>query len=93
MPTEDKYFETLSEKELWQRYCGFLDLSLTEFMDIQSRLLMNQIGLVANSPLGKKIMKNQKPTLVEEFRKLIPLTSYDDYAAEIGECDASQLAV
>ena len=50
-------------------------------MDIQKRLLMEQISLYANSELGKSIMNNRKPRSVEEFRKLVPLTTYDDYAA------------
>ena len=79
MLQEDKYFQTLSKEELWQRYCGFLDLSIDEFMEIQEHLLMEQIDLVADSPLGKKIMNNQKPKTVEEFRRVVPLTTYDDY--------------
>ena len=35
--------------EIWQRYCGFLDLSVKEFMDIQNSLLMEQIGLFSKS--------------------------------------------
>ncbi len=53
MLSEDKYFRDLTEAELWQRYCGFLDLSIDQFMEIQENLLMEQIGLVADSLLGK----------------------------------------
>ena len=67
-------------EKIWQRYCGFLDLSLNEFMDIQSELLMEEIDMVVDTPLGKKIMRNQKPATIEEFRKMVPLTTYDDYA-------------
>ena len=67
--------------KIWQEYCSFLDLSLDQYMEIQKRLLMEQISLYANSDLGKSIMKNHKPRSVEEFRKTVPLTTYDDYAS------------
>ena len=38
--------------EVWRKYCGFLDLSLEEFMEIQERLLMEQIDLLSKSELG-----------------------------------------
>ena len=31
--------------EFWQRYCGFLDLSIDEFMTIQQRLLTEQLQM------------------------------------------------
>jgi len=85
MLQEDKYFETLGETELWQRYCGFLDLSLNEFMEIQEHLLMDQIGLVTSSHLGRHIMKNGTPKNIEEFRRMVPLTTYDDYEPYLSE--------
>jgi len=85
MLSEDKYFQDLSEAKLWQRYCGFLDLSIDEFMDIQEELLLDEIERVADSPLGKKIMGNQKPKSVKEFRRIVPLTTYDDYEPYLSE--------
>lgn len=85
MLQEDKYFRSLSEEEIWERYCGFFDLSLDEFMQIQEDLLMEEIDLVADSILGKKIMGSIKPTSVEEFRRLIPLTTYEDYEPYLSE--------
>ena len=38
--------------EVWQEYCGFLDLSLPEYMQIQKRLVMEQVELMAACPLG-----------------------------------------
>jgi len=92
MLSEDKYFQTLTEDELWQRYCGFLDLSADEFVAIQKELLMDQIERVADSLLGKKIMGNQKPKSVEEFRQMVPLTTYDDYEPYLSECREDVLA-
>lgn len=66
---------------VWKKYCGFLDLSIDEFMQIQERLLMEQIELLSQCKLGEKIIgKNNKPSSVEEFRQLVPLTTYEDYA-------------
>jgi len=93
MLQEDKYFSSLSEEEIWQRYCGFLDLSLDEYMCIQQHLLEEQIALVADSALAKKIMGNEKPKSVEEFRRLVPLTKYDDYEPYLVERRDDVLAV
>ncbi len=69
-----------SKQELWDEYCGFLDLSPAEFMRIQRRLLMEQIELWSASPLGQSILKGKHPRTIEEFRAMVPLTTYDDYA-------------
>ena len=93
MLREDKYFRTLTEEELWQRYCGFLDLSIDDFMNIQNELLMNQIAQIADSPLGRKIMGSQKPNSMEEFRQNIPITTYQDYEPYLSERQEDALAV
>ena len=67
-------------EEAWQRCCGFIDLSLEDFMRIQWRLLSEQLGLLKECELGRYIMNGANPHNVEEFRKQIPLTTYDDYA-------------
>jgi len=85
MLTEDKYFQTLTQDQVWQRYCGFLKLSTGEFMDIQRELLMDEVERVADSMLGKKIMGSQKPTSVDEFRRMVPLTLYQDYEPYLTE--------
>jgi len=93
MLSEDKYFQDLTEAKLWQRYCGFLDLSIDEFMDIQEELLMDQIERVSDSLLGKKIMNNRKPKSVEEFRRIVPLTTYDDYEPYLSERQEDALTI
>ncbi|MFC2067032.1 GH3 auxin-responsive promoter family protein [Chloroflexota bacterium] len=93
MLSKDKYFQTLNEDELWIRYCGFLDLSIDEFMNIQHELLMDEIRLVSESLLGKKIMNNKKPQSVDEFRQLVPLTTHDDYEPYLGEKNEDALAI
>ena len=67
-------------EELWNRCCGFIDLSLEEFMNIQRRLLREQIGLLKKCELGRVLMRGTRPRTVEEFREQVPLTTYKDYA-------------
>jgi len=65
--------------EIWTKYCGFLDLSKEEFMDIQERLLLEQIELLGTSMMGRMLMGDILPKSIEEFREVVPLTTYDDY--------------
>lgn len=69
-----------SKEEIWNEYCGFLDISVEEFMYIQKRLLLEQIQLFGKCSLGRQIMRGRQPSTVEEFREMVPLTTYDDYA-------------
>jgi hypothetical protein len=73
------------KEELWQMCCGFIDLSLEQFMAIQKRLLLEQIKLLKNCELGRKVMRGAMPTSVEEFREQVPLTTYTDYCPELIE--------
>jgi len=67
-------------EELWQRCCGFIDLSREDFMKIQRRLLEEQLELLKRCELGRYIMNGADPFTMEEFRERVPLTTYDDYA-------------
>jgi len=71
------------KEELWQMCCGFLGLSLEQFMTIQKRLLLEQIELLRNSALGRRVMRGAMPETVEEFREQVPLTTYADYLPEL----------
>jgi hypothetical protein len=84
MPKAVELLRQGRNEELWQMCCGFLNLSLDEFMAIQKRLLMEQLELLRRCPLGEKIMRGRKPETVEEFRQL-PLTTYADYCPELIE--------
>ncbi len=66
--------------ELWQRCCGFIDLSLEDSMRIQRRLLLEQLELLKGCQLGRRIFRGSNPRSVDEFRELVPLTTYTDYA-------------
>lgn len=71
------------KEELWQMCCGFIDLSLEQFMTIQKRLLLEQIELLKSCELGRKLMRGAMPGTVEEFREQVPLTTYTDYLPEL----------
>ena len=49
-------------------------------MAIQKRLLAEQMELWCNSALGQSILKGKMPTTIDEFRTMVPLTTYEDYA-------------
>lgn len=73
-------FRDEDNEGIWNSYLGFLDLTTDEFMEIQERLLLEQIDLLSKCKLGKKIIGNQRIKTMEDFRKKVPLTTYDDYA-------------
>jgi len=73
------------KEELWQMCCGFLYLSLEQFMAIQKRLLLEEIELLKDSELGRRVMGGAMPETVEEFREQVPLTTYADYLPELVE--------
>ena len=82
-----KYFRyplVKSEKDItWMKYCGFLELTIEQFMTIQEGLLFQQLEQVAVSSLGEKLMGRKIPRSVDEFRHSVPLTTYQDYLPEL----------
>ena len=69
-----------SKAEIWEEYCGFLDMTMEEYMKMQKRLVAEEIKLWCGSALGKRILNGKCPGTREEFRAMVPLTTYDDYA-------------
>jgi phenylacetate-coenzyme A ligase PaaK-like adenylate-forming protein len=92
MVTQDEVFASGNSAHIWQKYCGFLDLSTEQFMRLQAGLLLEQIDQIAASPLARKLMPS-RPRTVEEFRRLTPLTTYADYAPDLSARNESALAV
>ena len=87
-----KYPMVRSEDDrIWRKYCGFLDLSLPQFMSIQESLLLQQLEKAARCPLWKKFIGDKTPTSVDEFRHLVPLTTYQDYLPELDTGDGRAL--
>ena len=80
MPNATELLRHGKTKELWQKYCGFIDLSIEQFMTIQRQLLLEQLELLNKCELGSKMMRGAKPSTIEEFRHQVPLTTYADYA-------------
>ncbi len=85
MPTAVELLRQGRNEELWQMCCGFLKLSLSEFMDIQRNLLTRQLQALGKCALGQKILRGSAPQTVEEFRQEVPLTTYQDYCPELLE--------
>jgi len=69
-----------SNADVWQEYCGFLNLSIQEYMQIQERLMHEQMELWGASGIGQIFLKGRKIETIDEFRKVVPLTTYEDYA-------------
>ena len=67
------------KKEIWQKYCGFIDFSVEEFLETQRHLLLEQLRLLQDCELGYRLLWGMKPSGVEEFRQRVPLTTYKDY--------------
>ena len=80
MTTFSELFRQSNHDELWQRCCGFIDLSLENFMKIQQRLLLEQLELLKKCEMGRYILNGASPGSIEEFREQVPLTTYVDYA-------------
>ncbi len=78
-----KFVDKLKKRQyeaLWDEYCGFLDLTIDEYMQIQFRLMEEQLALWSKSGLGQKILNGKTPRSVKEFREMVPLTTFSDYA-------------
>ena len=75
-----KLLEEGRRDELWMKHCGYFTLPPDDFMDVQNRLLLEQINLLGKSKIGKQLLGDKIPSSIEEFRQNVPLTRYDDYA-------------
>jgi len=81
------------KEQIWEKYCGFLDLSLSDYMKIQERLLLEQINTLSGSNLGDHFLGKRPPASMEEFRKKVPLTKYDAYVDFLMDCNEKDLPV
>ena len=79
MRFEDK-LKKYSHEQLWQEYCGFLDMSLSDYMYTQRRLMEEQLALWSGSGLGRQLLKGERPKTIDDLRRMLPLTTYADYA-------------
>lgn len=74
-----------NKREYWQKYCGFIDFSVEEFVETQGHLLLEQLRLLKDCELGHKLLWGMKPSSVEDFRQKVPLTTYKDYVPYLTE--------
>lgn len=81
------------KEELWTKHCGYINLSIQEFMEIQTRLLKEQLMLMGVSKIGKVFMGDAIPQTVEEFKQVVPFTTYEDYAELLDGRDETILPV
>ena len=79
MRLDDK-MKKIGHEQLWQEYCGFVDMSLAEYMYTQRRLMEEQLSMWCSSGLGRQMLRGAQPRSIEELRTMLPLTSYADYA-------------
>jgi hypothetical protein len=87
------FIEEGRKDELWYKHCGYLGLSRSEFMDIQKRLMLEQIKLLGSSKIGRAFMGERIPSSIEEFRRVTPLTIYSDYLEFLGNKKEDDLPV
>ncbi len=73
------------KRDVWMKYCGFIDLSIDEFIKVQERLLTEQLGLLSNSGMAKIMFNQPIPDNLNDFRKYIPLTTYENYVSFLGQ--------
>lgn len=79
----DLKLKQMNMEEIWDDYCGFLDLSMEDFMMIQNRLMEEQLELWSSCELGKTMLStktNHEIKTLDDFRRYFPLTTYEDYA-------------
>jgi hypothetical protein len=76
---------------VWMKYCGFLDLDMEQFMSIQESLLLQQLSHLTGCALGRRLLGKRSPVSVEEFRRVVPLTTYKDYLPELDPGDERTL--
>ena len=72
----DEKLKKYSREQLWQEYCGYLDMTLAEYMYTQRRLMEEQIRLWSACPLGRQLLAGKHPETLEDFLAQLPLTSY-----------------
>ena len=92
MASREVALEGVGERLSWRKHCGFLELSVAEFTAIQEALLNEQIELVSASPIGRRFLPSRRVSSSREFRRRVPLTSYQDYEPFLGGKDESVLA-
>jgi len=74
--------------EIWSAFCSWIDLTLNEFMEIQEKLLFEQLEFYNTIKLKSTFIKGEIKS-IKDFREMVPLTTYKDYEPYIGQQDES----
>lgn len=93
MTDSSKLLREGRKEELWNKHCGYISLSIEEFMEIQTRLLKEQLNLMGASKIGREFLGDSIPQTVEEFKQKVPFTTYEDYAHLLEDRDETILPV
>jgi len=78
-------YQERGARALWERSLGFLDMDVEQTMELQHRLLNEQLALLNESVLGRLLFGEARPANYAQLREAIGLTSYEDYASTLGE--------
>jgi len=62
--------------KVWSKYCGYLDLSMDEFMQILERLLYEQKEIWKDSEIGENFLGKKMPKTVQEFGRNVLYVEY-----------------
>lgn len=79
MHTDQPTLTAIPDQVAWQKYCGFLDLSLPAFMQVQRRKLTDALPELLRSEIGHRLIGSDAPVTPERFRREVPLSSFEDY--------------
>ena len=93
MDLTSKFLRDGRTQDIWSKHCGFINLSIDKFMEIQEILLTEQIELLYESKIGKEILNGNKPSNIDEFRNQVPFTTYEDYAHYLDEKNEDVLPI
>ncbi|MEE8517866.1 MAG: GH3 auxin-responsive promoter family protein [Dehalococcoidia bacterium] len=91
MYRDSTFLAGMSAEVAWDRYCGFLDLSVQGFLGVQRQRLLDALPKLAQSELVNRLAGEPVPSTVEQFRATVPLTTYDDYLPVLDQHSAEAL--
>ena len=74
----DPLFARGDARNIWLKYCGFLDLTVSEFRGLQEEMMRSQLEALHQSQMGRRLL-GERPLTVDEFRRKVSLTTYADY--------------
>ena len=79
-----KLYRENGPEALWAQCLGYLDMDTGQYMELQHRLLEEQLRALGESKLGELVLGGARPTNAEEMRDRLPLTTYDTYEPLLG---------